>query len=161
MNKRRDFASALALVLLGAPALARAQTRQRLPMVGFLDASPTARGGSSAGITAMVILGSPECDRARSTQRITAFAASNRLPAISPFRMHPDVGGLMSFGLKSKQFAPRAGVSIGKILNGAKPGELAIELPSKFEFVINLNAARALGIAMPQALLLRADEVIQ
>ena len=119
------------------------------------------RAGSSAGIKAMVILGSPEFTRARSTQLVAAFVASNRLPAISPFRSLPDGGGLMSYGLIRAQFDPRAGVFIGKILNGAKPGDLAIELPSKFEFVINLKAARALGITMPQALLLRADEVIQ
>ncbi len=119
------------------------------------------KSGSSAGIKAMAILGSPEFTRARSTQLIAAFVASNRLPAISPFRNLPDGGGLMSYGLIREQFDPRAGVLIGKILNGAKPGELAIELPSKFEFVINLKAAKALGLALPQALLLRADEVIQ
>jgi putative ABC transport system substrate-binding protein len=117
--------------------------------------------GSSAGVKAMVILGSPEFTRVRSTKLIDAFVVSNRLPAISPFRNLPDGGGLMSYGLIRAQFDPRAGVLIGKILNGAKPGDLAIELPSKFEFVINGKTAKALGLTMPQALLLRADEVIQ
>ena len=119
------------------------------------------KSGSSAGVKAMVILGSPEFTRARSTQRIAAFVASNRLPAISPFRNFPDGGGLMSYGLIREQFEPRAGVLIGKTLNGAKPGDLAIELPSKFALVTNLKTARALGLRMPQALLLRADEVIE
>ena len=119
------------------------------------------KAGGSAGIEAMVILGSPEFTRARSTQLIAAFVANNRLPAISPFRNLPDRGGLMSYGLIREQFDPRAGVLIGKILNGAKPGELAIELPSRFAFVVNLKAAKGLGITIPQALLLRADEVIQ
>ncbi len=119
------------------------------------------KAGGSAGIEAMVILGSPEFTRARSTQLIAAIVANNRLPAISPFRNLPDGGGLMSYGLIREQFDPRAGVLIGKILNGAKPGELAIELPSRFAFVVNLKAAKGLGITIPQALLLRADEVIQ
>ena len=119
------------------------------------------KAGGSAGIEAMVILGSPEFTRARSAQLIAAFVANNRLPAISPFRNLPDGGGLMSYGLIREQFDPRAGVLIGKILNGAKPGELAIELPSRFAFVVNLKAAKGLGITILQALLLRADEVIQ
>ncbi len=119
------------------------------------------KAGGSAGIEAMVILGSPGFTRARSAQLIAAFVANNRLPAISPFRNLPDGGGLMSYGLIREQFDPRAGVLIGKILNGAKPGELAIELPSRFAFVVNLKAAKGLGITILQALLLRADEVIQ
>ncbi len=119
------------------------------------------KGGGRAGIMAVVVLGSPEFTQLAANQQIAAFAASNQLPAISPFRRLPDLGGLMSNGVIRERFDPGLGILIGKILNGAKPGELAIELPSKFEFVINLKAARALGITMPQALLLRADEVIQ
>ena len=80
---------------------------------------------------------------------------------ISPFRAYAEGGGLMSYGANLQDFLLRIGAFVARILKGAKPGELAIELPSKFEFVINLKAARALGITIPQALLLRADEVIQ
>lgn len=67
----------------------------------------------------------------------------------------------MSFGLNQEHTQPRTGVLVGKILKGAHAGDLAIELPSKFDLIINLNAAKALGLTMAQALLLRADEVIQ
>ena len=67
----------------------------------------------------------------------------------------------MSYGHVLGSLQPRAGMLIGKILNGANPGDLAIELASKFELVINLKTAKALGITIPQALRLRADEVLQ
>ena len=67
----------------------------------------------------------------------------------------------MSCGYAQELFKPRVGVLIGRILNGATPGILAIDLPSKFELVINLKTARALGITIPQALRLRADELIE
>ena len=119
------------------------------------------KAGIGAGINAIAVLGSPELIRTPVIKLVNDFATNNRLPTISAFRNYPDRGGLMSYGVNQRDFQPRIVAFIARILRGAKPGDLAIELPSKFAFVINLKAARALGIPMPQALLLRADEVIQ
>jgi putative tryptophan/tyrosine transport system substrate-binding protein len=117
--------------------------------------------GLRAGIGAIVVLSGPEVGQAAHLKQIADFAAKNRLPSISLFRGFSNTGGLMSYGHVLGILQPRAGVLIGKILNGANPGDLAIELASKFELVINLKTARALGITIPQALRLRADELIE
>ncbi len=119
------------------------------------------RAGTAAGIRAFVMLGSPELSTATPLRRIAGFAADKQLPAISPFRWFADAGGLMSYGPNLEDFYARAASFIARILRGAKPGELAIELPTKFELVLNLKAAKALGLTLPQSLLLRADAVIQ
>jgi len=93
--------------------------------------------------------------------RIVEFAARERLPAIYGLRPSPEAGGLMSYGIHIPDLTRRAAHYVDKILKGAKPGELPIELPTRFELVINLKTAKALGLTMPQALLLQADEVIQ
>ncbi len=92
---------------------------------------------------------------------IIEFAARQRLPAIYPFDVYPQSGGLMSYGVKYPQLYRRAATYVHKILKGAKPGDLPVEQPTKFELVINLKTARALGLTIPQSLLGRADEVIQ
>ena len=92
---------------------------------------------------------------------IIEFAARLRLPAIYTFREGPEAGGLMSYASNWADLFRRAATYVDKILKGAKPGELPIEQPTKFELVINLKTARALGLAIPQSLLLRADEVIE
>ena len=117
--------------------------------------------GRRAGIGALVILGSPEFSQPATATFIAGFAARHRLAAISPFRVFSGEGGLMSYGPTREHFEPRGGVLIGKILQGAKAGDLPIELPSKFELIVNLKTAQALGLAIPQSLLLRADEVIE
>ena len=117
--------------------------------------------GRAAGISGFVMLGSPELSNPTPLLRIAGFAADNRLPAISPFRRFADAGGLMSYGPVLEDLWPRAAGFIARILKGARPGDLAIELPTKFELVLNLKAAKALGLTLPQSLLLRADEVIQ
>ena len=125
------------------------------------DVDTALRAGVQAGIGAIVVLSSPELSQAASGKQIADFAAKNRLPSISLFRAFSNAGGLMSYGHVPGVFGPRAGMMIGKILNGANPGDLAIELPTKFELVINLKTAKALGITIPQALRLRADELIE
>ena len=125
------------------------------------DLETALKAGIRAGIDAIVILSSHELSQVAPFKQIADFAVKNRLPTISLFRSFLIAGGLMSYGYAQELFKPRAGVLIGKILNGAKPGDLAIELPSKFELVINLKTAKALGITIPQALRLRADELIE
>jgi len=92
---------------------------------------------------------------------ILEFAAKNRLPAVSVYRAFSDEGGLMSYGVDLKEMFRRAPIFIDKILKGAKPADLPVEQPTKFELVINLKTAKTLGLTIPQTLLLRADHVIE
>jgi putative ABC transport system substrate-binding protein len=94
-------------------------------------------------------------------QRTIEFAARNRVPTIYEARMFVDGGGLMSYGVDFADHSRRAAVYVDKILKGARPADLPVEQPTKFELVINMRAAKALGLTIPSSLLLRADEVIQ
>jgi ABC-type uncharacterized transport system substrate-binding protein len=94
-------------------------------------------------------------------KRIVDLAAKSRLPAVYPLRAHVEAGGLMSYGHNQRDSFRRLGFYVDKILNGAKPGDLPVEQPAKFELVINLKTAKALGLSIPQDLLVRADEVIR
>ena len=93
--------------------------------------------------------------------RIAELASAAQLPAIYAFREVPDAGGLMSYGPSISDMCRRAADYVVRILKGAKPGDMAIEQPARFEFVVNLKAARALGITVPRAVLLQADYVIE
>jgi putative ABC transport system substrate-binding protein len=92
---------------------------------------------------------------------ITSLAARYRLPAVYPFRQFSDVGGLLSYGNDQVDNYRRVAVYVDRILRGAKPSELPIQAPVKFELVINLRTANALGLTVPPSLLQRADEVIE
>jgi putative ABC transport system substrate-binding protein len=94
-------------------------------------------------------------------QRVAELAAAARLPAVYGFRDHVDAGGLISYGVNYADNYRRAAIYVVKILNGAKPSDLPVEFPSKLELVINLKAAKALGLDFPPTLLARADEVIE
>ena len=93
--------------------------------------------------------------------RINTFALSARLPTIYPFRESVEAGGLMSYGANLTDLFRRAGDYVDKILRGAKPGDIPVEQPTKFDFIINLSTAKALGLTVPPSLLARADEVIE
>jgi putative ABC transport system substrate-binding protein len=93
--------------------------------------------------------------------RIVEFAATERLPAMYETSRFVDAGGLMSYGPNTDKIVSRAAAYVDKILKGAKPADLPIEQPATFELVINLKSAKALGIAIPEAILLQADRVIQ
>jgi len=93
--------------------------------------------------------------------QIAAFAAKNRLPSIYGLRMFVDAGGLVSYGADLADLYRRAAGYVDKILKGAKSSDLPVEQPTKFELIVNLKAAKALGLTIPQALLVTADEVIE
>ena len=94
-------------------------------------------------------------------QRVVSSAARFRLPAIYALREYVEAGGLISYGPVIRDNFERAAVLVDKILRGAKPADLPIEQPTKFELAINLKTAKALGLAVPQSLLAQADEVIE
>jgi putative ABC transport system substrate-binding protein len=93
--------------------------------------------------------------------RLALLAAKTRLPTMWGLRDHVEAGGLMAYATDLNDLARRAASYVDKILKGAKPADLPVEQPTKFELVINLKTAKALGLTIPQSLLLRADEIIQ
>ena len=115
------------------------------------------RGLANKRPTGIVVLTSPNF----SQSKLPPIAQKYRLPAIAFQANHAHAGVLMSYGPKREEYFPRAVILADKILKGERAGELPIEGADRFELVINLKTARALGITVPQSLLLRADEVIQ
>ncbi|MBL8383577.1 MAG: ABC transporter substrate-binding protein [Burkholderiales bacterium] len=93
--------------------------------------------------------------------RIAALAAASRLPAMSAYASFAEAGGLVSYGAAVRDGVERAAAQAAAILRGARPAELPFELPARFELVVNARTARALGISVPQVVLLRADRVIE
>ena len=108
---------------------------------------------------ALAVAASPYFDTRR--EKIIALAARHAVPAIYHFREYAVSGGLMSYGIDIREVHRQVGRYTGQILKGAKPGDLPIMLPTKFEFVINLKTAKALGLTVPSGLLSIADEVIE
>jgi putative ABC transport system substrate-binding protein len=113
----------------------------------------TARAGALTVLASNMLLGE--------RRRLVDLAAKNRLPAVYPLREFVDAGGLMAYGPDLADVFRRAATYVDKILKGAKPAALPVEQPTKFELVINLKTAKALGLRIPAVLLARADEVIE
>jgi putative ABC transport system substrate-binding protein len=122
-------------------------------LVGAFDAMTAARVG------ALISMPSPMLFREH--RHIVTLAAKYRLPAMYNAREFVEVGGLMAYGANLDDIDRRCAIYVDKILKGAKPGDIPVEQPTKFELVINLETAKALGLTIPQSLIYRADEVIE
>jgi putative tryptophan/tyrosine transport system substrate-binding protein len=123
------------------------------------DIGPAFDAASNQRVDALIVA----LDTVTQTNRqfIALLAARHRLPAIYTSRDFVEAGGLMTYGVSFPDLYRRAAIYVDKIFKGAKPAELPIEQPMKFDFVINLRAAKAIGLTIPESFLLRADEVIE
>ena len=110
-------------------------------------------------VRGVLVLGDPLVFTFR--REIADLAAKNRLPSVSPYREGADAGGLIAYGASSTHVFRRIGAYVDKILKGTRPGDLPIEQPTRFDLVINLKTARALGLTIPQSVLNQADDLIQ
>jgi putative ABC transport system substrate-binding protein len=134
----------------------------QLVRLGARDAASIAAAFTEAvrqRVRGLIPLSSPVF--ATHKQEIVALAAKHRMPAMYEHRDFVDAGGLMSYGPNLNDVYRRAAVYVDKILKGGKPADLPVEQPTKYEFVINLKTAKALGLTIPQSTLLRADQVIE
>jgi len=133
---------------------------QSLPLTGpSPDFESALQNVKDAGSDALVAVDSTRAFGQR--VRIADVAIKKRLPTLAGFREFAEAGGVMTYGASLPDMHRRAAIFVGKILKGAKPGDLPVEQPTKFELVINLKTAKALGLTVPQTLLLRADQVIE
>jgi putative ABC transport system substrate-binding protein len=135
--------------------------RIQIESVEVQGAEGLARGLAALKERAMALLVFPDPLTFNNRDTIVEFAARARVPAMFGAREFVDVGGLMCYGPSYPDMFQRAGVQVGRILKGAKPADLPVEQPTKFELVINMKTAKALGLTVPQAILARADQVIQ
>jgi len=131
----------------------RFEGRTAAELDAALEAAPR------SGVGAVLIFSSPVVFDHRA--RIAALGREKRLPTVSLFTEFAEAGGLLTYGPSLRESFRRSGVFAGKVLSGAKPADLPIERPEKFELVINRKTAKALGLTIPQSLLQRADQVIE
>ena len=132
---------------------------QYLDVLGPKDIDAAFRGASKGRAEAVLAMGGGVLNSLRA--QIVELAAKSRLPAIYFFREFVEDGGLMSYGVSLTDLDHRAAVYVDKILKGAKPADLPVEQPTKFEFIINLKAAKQIGLTIPPNVLARADKVIR
>jgi putative ABC transport system substrate-binding protein len=122
------------------------------------DIEPGIRASVASGTRAMAMLSSPTISGR--SKDIAVLAQALRLPAVSPFRAFAQSGGLMSYGPDLDDFRAQMAPYVDRLLKGARAGDMPIQQPARYEFVVNAATAKALGLALPQALMLRADRVI-
>jgi putative ABC transport system substrate-binding protein len=123
------------------------------------DIETVFRAASKGRADAVLVLVSPVLDSQRT--QIAQLAVKSRLPVIHPQPEYVEAGGLMTYGVSITDLFRRAATYVDKILKGAKPAELPVEQPTKFEFIINLKAANQIGLTIPPNVLARADKVIR
>jgi putative ABC transport system substrate-binding protein len=133
--------------------IAKIDIRRREDLASAFEAITKARAGAIVVSGAAVLF--------LSRREISALAFKHRLPAIYPLRQYVESGGLISYGVEVLDLFRRAGGYVARILNGAKAAELPVEQPTKFELIVNLRTAKALGLTIPPALLLQADQVLE
>jgi putative ABC transport system substrate-binding protein len=132
---------------------------QYLDLLNSRDIETAFRAASKGRADAILLLSGPVLNVHR--RQVVDLAAKSRLPAMYNFPEFVQAGGLMSYGVSNVDMARRAATYVDKILKGAKPAELPVEQPTKFEFVINLKAAKQIGLTIPPNVLVRADRVIR
>ena len=153
-------------LLVATPLAAEAQPKdsgiqlQSLPVQGASpDLDGAFRAAARSRVGALIIV--PGANTFTHRARIAVLAAGSRMPTMAGFKQFVEDGSLMAYGPSSLDMHRRAAFFVDKILKGAKPGDLPVEQPTKFELAINLKTAKALGVTIPQSLLLRADQVIE
>ena len=132
---------------------------QHLDALGPKDIETSFRAASKERADAVLVLTSPVLFSQR--KQIADLAIKSRLPTISSWPEFMEDGGLMTYSANISDLFRRAAAYVDKILKGAKPADLPVEQPTKFELVINLKTAKAIGLTIPQTLMLRADQVIE
>jgi len=132
---------------------------QHLDVLDSKDIETAFRAANKGRAQAFLMLGSPILDFAR--PHVADLAVKNRLPAIYPQIEYTEAGGLMYYGANTPDLFRRAATYVDKILKGAKPADLPVEQPTKFELVINLRTAKQIGVTIPPNVLVRADRVIR
>jgi putative tryptophan/tyrosine transport system substrate-binding protein len=142
------------------PARALRLQLQSLELSHAADLAPAFSAIAAARSQAVIVIAPNPVARANQVQ-LVSLAQKNRLPTMYTLREYVDTGGLMAYGVSSTALFRRAATYVDKILKGAKPADLPVEQPTKFELVINLKTAKALGITIPQSLLQRADQVLE
>jgi putative ABC transport system substrate-binding protein len=148
--------------MLRAVASAARARRIQLDLLEIRDPARLASAvadAAKAGAGALLVLGSPPLYRHSAS--LAQLAGQHRLPTVSAWRQFTEAGGLASYGTNLPEMFQRAASLVDRILKGAKPADLPIEQPTKFELVVNLKTAKALGLRIPESILLRADEVIR